>query len=85
MGERITRADLDTRVANLNRRMEHHGSNARYAVQGRNGHIGLDRYLAGENFNMQGTVTVGTKREIGDYLHAMMVVLDDLEIYKAGA
>lgn len=76
-GERITRANLDERCANLNRRMAHHGSKYRYAIQGRNGYIGLDRYCGA---SLVSTVTCGTKREIADFLHAGMVVLDDVEI-----
>lgn len=77
--ERITRQNLDDRCANVNRRMAEGNSRYRYAVQGRNGYIGLDRYIAGESYwNNQSTVTVGTKREIGEFLHAMMVALDDV-------
>jgi hypothetical protein len=77
MQERITRANVDERCANVNRRMEQRGSIVRYAAQGRNGYIGLDRYHAGETWNMQSTVTCGTKREVAEFLHAMMVALDD--------
>jgi hypothetical protein len=97
MSERITRANLDERVANLNRRMEHHGSTIRYQIQGRNGYIGLDRFTRSEDsvtswpdsvpgrgigWDCLSTVTNGTKREVADFLHAMMVVLDDVELYR---
>jgi hypothetical protein len=75
--ERITREMVDTRCANLNRRMEERGSIVRYAVQGRNGYYGLDRYHNVPEWNMQSNVMCGTKREVADFLHAGMVVLDD--------
>jgi hypothetical protein len=90
--ERITREQLETRVENVNRRMESRDSAVRYVIQGRNGHFGLDRVTRdpddrlnlpdsvpgrGAGWITQSTVTVGTKREVGDFLHAMMVALDD--------
>ena len=106
MSERITRANLDKRVNNLNRRMERRGSKMRYEVGGRNGYIGLDRYAPDERRAMEGVdtsqngwldvytqrlaelpfalvsnVMCGTMREVADFLHAGMVVLDDLEFY----
>lgn len=72
MGNRITRADLDTRCENLNRRIESTGRHVE--VQGRNGYIGLDEYDA--DGSALRTITVGTTREIGDFLHAMMVGID---------
>jgi hypothetical protein len=92
MSERITRANLEERVVNLNRRMESRGSIYRYQIQGRNGYIGLDRFIRdpelaanfpdsvpgrGIGWLAQSTATVGTKRAIADFLHAMMVALDD--------
>jgi len=92
MSERITRANLDERCANLNHRMESRGSLYRYVVESRNGYIGLDRVTRDPNTTLnlpnsvpgrgygwitQSTVTVGTKREVGEFLHAMMVALDD--------
>jgi hypothetical protein len=90
--ERITKENVETRVENVNRRMEARGSAIRYQVQARNGYTGLDRFTRdpdatinlpdsvpgrGYGWIMQSTVTVGTKREIADFLHAMMVALDD--------
>jgi hypothetical protein len=83
MTERITRANVDERCANVNRRMESRGSLIRYTVEGRNGHLGLDRMTKDdpadkrERYTIQSTVTVGTKREVAEFLHAMMVALDD--------
>lgn len=92
MSDRITRANVDERCANVNRRMESRGSVIRYVVEGRNGHFGLGRVTRDPNATIdlpdsvpgrgygwliQSTVTVGTKREIADFLHAMMVALDD--------
>jgi hypothetical protein len=93
--ERITRENLEQRVSNLNRRMEKRGAKYRYQVQGRNGYTGLDRFYRdpdaainlpdsvpgrGYGWAMHSTVTCGTKREVGDFLHAMMVALDDSEV-----
>jgi hypothetical protein len=92
--ERITKANLEARIENLNRRMESRGSRIRYQFQGRNGYIGLDRFTRdvdnkfgmslrdsvpgrGAGWIQQATVTVGTKREVANFLHAMMVALDD--------
>lgn len=98
MAERITKANLDQRVENLNRRMESRGSIYRYQVEGRNGHVGLDRFMRdpdatinlpdsvpgrGYGWICLSTVTVGTKREVGDFLHAMMVALDDSVVLDA--
>ena len=92
MSERITRANLELRVENVNRRMESRGSIIRYQVEGRNGYIGLDRFTRDPNATinmpdsvpgrgygwiMLSNVTNGTKREVADFLHAMMVALDD--------
>jgi hypothetical protein len=90
--DRITKANVAQCVENVNRRMEERGSAIRYQVQGRNGYTGLDRFTRdpddslnlpnsvpgrGAGWIMQSTVTVGTKREVADFLHAMMVALDD--------
>lgn len=90
--ERITRANLNERCANVNRRMESRGSIYRYQTLERNGYTGLDRFTRdpactlnlpdsvpgrGAGWLCQSTVTVGTKREVGDFLHAMMTALDD--------
>jgi hypothetical protein len=77
--ERITRAHVEERVADLNRRMAQRGSKVRYATQARNGYLGLDRYH--EDGRLLDTVICGTKREVADFLHAGTVVLDDLEFY----
>ena len=92
--ERITRANLDERCANLNRRMESRGSIIRYQVEARNGYIALDRFDRDPAFTLNlpnsvpgrgagwrclSTVMCGTKREVGDFLHAAMVALDDVE------
>lgn len=93
--ERITRKNLDERVENLNRRMESAGSKFRYQVEGRRGYTGLDRFYRdpaatislpnsvpgrGYGWVLQDTVRVGTKGEIAEFLHAMMVALDDARV-----
>ncbi len=75
MTDRVTKSTLETRVDNLNRRMESRGSIYRYAVQGRNSYTALDRMT--REGATDSLVILGTKREIADYLHLMMVVLDD--------
>lgn len=74
MGDRITKANLETRCENLNRRMESRGSLYRYEVEYRYDYCALDRYIGTA---CQSTVRCGTKREVADFLHAMMVALDD--------
>lgn len=92
MSERITREHVETRCANVNRRMEARGSVYRYVTQGRHGGVGLDRVRRDSNATInlpdsvpgrgygwitESTVTFGTKREVAEFLHAMMVALDD--------
>ncbi len=43
MSERITKANLEERVANVNRRIQSTGRGVQ--VQGRNGYTGLDEYM----------------------------------------
>jgi hypothetical protein len=85
MSERMTRANLEERAKNLNRRIESTGR--KVIVQGRNGYWGLDEYAVEHDdsfparfnipkFTMLRTITTGTKREVGDFLHAMMVGID---------
>ncbi len=87
--QRITRENLDARVANLNRRMESRGSIYRYSLNGRNGYTAVDRIRRdpdSPNLGESGRwithshVTAGTKREIGDWLSAAMVALDDASV-----
>ena len=95
MHDRITRANLETRITNVNARMQARGSVYRYQVQERNGYTGLDCYKRdpdrtlnlpdsvpgrGAGWLMIRTLTVGTKREVGDYLSAMMNALDDATV-----
>lgn len=86
--DRITLADIEARVGNVNRRL----TNGRKVFsQGRNGYIGLDEYydnhdatdcqrIHGDSYCNSGvmvrTITCGTKREIGEFLNAMMVGID---------
>jgi|GEM_PF-2858292 len=78
--ERITRADLLARMGNVNRRLNPGKKPAEWAHSGRyvyveyrNGHVALDEYHGRECLR---TLTVGTKREVADFLHAMMVGID---------
>lgn len=96
MTDRITREHLEARIENLNRRMESRGATVRYQVQGRNGYIALDRFTRdpdctlnlpdsvpgrGAGWIMVAHITSGTKREIAEYVGAMMVALDDSQFY----
>lgn len=95
MTDRITRQNVEDRVENVNRRMESRGSSVRYQVEGRNGYIGLDRYTRdpdatinlpdsvpgrGYGWVCMSNVMCGTKREVADFLRAMMVALDDSSV-----
>ncbi len=79
MNDRMTKERLEERCANLNRRMESRRSVIRYAIQGRNGSTALDRTTAEglARHTSIDLVRVGTKAEIGEFLHAMMTALDD--------
>jgi len=77
-----TKADLATRTQNVNRRlrpegvgaMEHVYAGGVYVQVGyRNGHVALDEY---RGTVCTRTITVGTKREVAEFLHAMMVGID---------
>jgi len=83
MGDRITLANLEQRCANVNRRMAARRSDVSYQVQSRNGWNCLDRYNAAGT-ECKALVVCGTKRELGEYLHAMMTALDDAEAYGTG-
>lgn len=89
MSERMTMAHLEERCANVNRRIADTGHAV--MVQGRNGYVGLDEYSRdaaaakyapgsvpgrGIGWDCLRTITVGTKREVGEFLHAMMVGID---------
>jgi hypothetical protein len=67
-------------------------------VEGRNGYIGLDRFVRdpdctpnlpdsvpgrGAGWLCLSNVTCGTKREVADFLRAMMVALDDAKFHTA--
>jgi hypothetical protein len=80
MSERITQRDIDMRVGNVNRRLAPTGLSVN--AQGRNGYTGLDEYRDG---HVQRTLTAGTKREVADFLHAMMVGMDMLTDYGRNA
>ena len=80
---RITKADLAERQDNLNRRMAHLRSRYRYTIEGRYGYTAIDRVRAEDGAMVQTVRTGMTKSEAGDFLHAMMVALDDAS-YPAG-
>jgi hypothetical protein len=86
MPDRITREHVEARCANLNRRMVQRGSIVRYSIEQRNSYTAIDRHhidpLATDvewprNWQMVSHVFAGTKREVADFLHAGMTVLDD--------
>jgi len=76
--ERITKDTLNQRAQNVNRRLRPEGAPASVREhhvypEYRNGHVALDEYRDGACVR---TITVGTKREVADFLHAMMVGID---------
>ncbi len=75
MTDRMTKANVETRARSLNDRMEKRGSIIRYQPEYRNGWCCLDAYYV--SGGCQRNVTCGTKAEVGTFLHAMMVALDD--------
>lgn len=66
-------SDLDARCQNVNRRIE--ASGRMVWTQSRNDYIGLDEAYI-ETGAIIRTITVGTKREVAEFLHAMMVGID---------
>jgi len=71
MSERITITDVRERAINLNRRIVSTGRHVQ--AQQRNGYVALDEYQGAACIR---TITVGTKREVADFLYAMMVGID---------
>ena len=70
--ERMTYDTVQKRADNVNRRLR---PNARKVVpERRNGHVGLDECRT--DGAVLRTITVGTTREIAEFLHAMMVGID---------
>jgi hypothetical protein len=77
MSERITIEDVRERAVNLNRRLN--GSGRSVIPEQRNGSVALDEYSVNSENRFDAclrTITLGTKREIYDFLHAMMVGID---------
>lgn len=79
MADRMTKERLRDREANVNRRLEARGSRYRWRVEHRNGGVALDRVRASDGSTVD-LITAGTSREVGDYLYAAMVALDDATI-----
>jgi hypothetical protein len=71
VSERVTIQSVRDRAANLNRRIESTGRHVE--VEQRNGYVALDEYLGTAAVT---TITIGTKGEIADFLHAMIVGID---------
>lgn len=78
---RTTRSDIVNRTQSLNHRMAERGSRYRYFVQRANGTNYLHRIYP--NGTTVATVTAGTAGEISQYLHLMMVALDDADQHAA--
>lgn len=77
--DRITKKQLHERCTNVNRRLRAAGSGRAVNVQDRSGYTALDEYDVSKHVAFSicvRTITVGTKREIGEYLNAMMIALD---------
>jgi hypothetical protein len=73
MSERITFDTVQKRAANVNRRINERG--VMVTAERRNGYVGLDECRHSDGAVIR-TITVGTTREIADFLHAMMVGID---------
>jgi len=75
--ERITKEQINERAHNVNQRLNRRLAGMSYdrhvQVEFRNGAVALDEYRGTSCLR---TLTVGTKREIADFLHAMMVGID---------
>jgi len=71
MSERITNATLEARAHNLNARIVTTGRHVQVGY--RNGYAALDEYRGADCIR---TITVGTRRELADFLHAMMTGID---------
>jgi hypothetical protein len=69
--ERITKADVELRVDNVNRRIESSGRHLE--LQLRSGYWALDEYEAETCLR---TITVGRRRQVAEFIHAMMVGID---------
>ena len=77
---RTTQSQLEGTAHRLNAMLEERGSTARVDVSGRIGHQGLDVYTTDRGPTAPTkTLTVGTKTEIWDYMHAMISALYLLE------
>lgn len=67
--DRITKQNIERRTEAVNRLL----SGVRVVPQGRNGYVGLDLYAEGE---MVRNLTVGSKREVYDYMGGMLAALE---------
>lgn len=82
MMARITYDNVEERVANVNRRMEYQGAHVRYTVSHRYDYYAIDREILEDGaWRPQNAVKLGTKSELGEFLNAMMIALDDAELY----
>jgi hypothetical protein len=77
MTERITNETIRARLHNVNRRLAK--TDVVWVTQGRNGAVAIDRGRRSDGAILS-TITVGTKREVADFLHAAMVALDDARV-----
>ncbi len=69
--EPVTKENLQARAANYNARIA--ASGRHIEVQGRNGGFSIDEYRGTECLRH---IRAGTKREMYEFLHAMMVGYD---------
>ncbi len=68
--ERVTNENLSNRVTAANRQLQVAGVGGQFVAQGRNGYTGLD-YCDSIGTVIR-TLTCGTKREVYDYLGAVI-------------
>lgn len=79
---RITNQTIAERTHNVNRRLLHTGHQV--LVERRNDGYGLDEFRPDDPFVRIRTLTFGTKREVADFLHAMMVGIDLSRLEEGG-
>ena len=76
--ERITNETIAARRHNVNRRLTLAGVDRNVFTQRRNGAMGLDEMRPSDGAVVR-SLAFGTKREIADFLHAMMTGMDMLQ------
>ena len=77
--ERITNQTLAERLHHLNRRYVLAGVDRAVFTEALNGHVTLSEFRPSDPF-VRRTIAVGTKRQVADFVHAMTVGIDLLQV-----